>query len=91
MNNDSTWFVNLRPVVNVLGWDEAKKIPEIRRLLQHYGTEGARLIFGNTIWTDVADKYIQTMDIKKVAVSDVRFLNELDWVRSKKRQSGNKD
>ena len=76
-------ILNLKEIVDFLGWDEAKKISEVRRLLQYYGTEGAREIFGQTIWTDTADKYIRENNITKVAVSDVRFLNELDWVRSK--------
>lgn len=75
--------LRLREIVTLLGWDEAKKIPEVRRLLQYYGTEGGREVFGNTIWTDTADKYIRENKIEKVAVSDVRFMNELDWVRSK--------
>ncbi len=76
-------YYKLKLVVDLQGWDEAKKIPEVRRLLQYYGTEGGRQIFGDTIWTDTADKFIRENNIKKVAVSDVRFPNELDWVRYK--------
>lgn len=83
MNNPSTLFYNLRDIVNNTGWDNAKKIPEVRRLLQYYGTEGAREIFGDKIWLDTADKYIKENNINKVAVSDIRFPNELDWIRSK--------
>lgn len=81
--SDSILVLTLKEIVDYLGWDEAKKITEVRRLLQFYGTEGARQIFGDTIWTDTADKYIKKNKIQKVAVSDVRFPNELDWVRTK--------
>lgn len=75
--------LRLQPIVDYIGWDEAKKIKEVRRLLQYYGTEGARYIFGDTIWMDTADKYIENKNINKVAVSDIRFPNELEWIRSK--------
>lgn len=73
----------LKDIVDKIGWDNAKKITEVRRLLQYYGTEGARDIFGDSIWTDTADKYIKENNIKKIAISDIRFENELKWLKSK--------
>lgn len=75
--------VRLRDVVNTIGWDVAKSIPEVRRLLQYYGTQGAREIFGDDIWTSTADKYIDTKNIEYVAISDVRFSDEVTWLKKK--------
>lgn len=86
INKFSSNVIRLQQIVDELGWDEAKKIKEVRRLLQYYGTEGGREIFGDDVWTNIIDKKIKTLGIKKVTVSDVRFLNELAWTRSK---SGN--
>jgi hypothetical protein len=60
------------------GWDEAKKNPEVRRLLQRIGTEAGRNIFGENIWLDIVKKRIQ--DIDYPIITDVRFPNEIDYV-----------
>jgi len=74
--------LRLKDVVDFLGWDSAKKIPEVRRLLQYYGTEGIRNILGEDIWIQIVEKFINHNKLKKVAISDLRFKNELDWVKN---------
>lgn len=81
--NNTSSFYQLKDIVDLLGWDEAKKIPEVRRLLQFYGTEGGRKIFGDTIWMDLADTRINEEKIKLIAISDIRFENEVEWLRKK--------
>lgn len=78
-----TLTVRLQDIVDFIGWDEAKKIPEVRRLLQYYGTEGGREIFGDKIWIDTADKYIFDNQLKRIVITDIRFQNELEWLRNK--------
>lgn len=48
-------YVRLQPLVDDIGWEKAKEIPEVRQLLQRTGTEGGRRIFNplapnNTFW-----------------------------------------
>lgn len=68
-------------VVDDIGWDDAKNTyPEIRRLLQVFGTEGGREILGENIWVETALKGIRPGE--NVVVTDVRFKNEADYIRS---------
>jgi hypothetical protein len=64
-------------------WDWAKReIPEVRRLLQVIGTEVGREILGENVWVDLVDRQIE--DGKNYVITDVRFDNEVDFVRSKR-------
>ena len=61
-------------LVDEYGWDFAKKNPEVRRLLQIFGTEVGRKQFGEDVWVE---KVIFDLDIgDKVVITDVRFGNE---------------
>lgn len=66
--------VKLSKLVDCCGWDGAKKIPEVRRLLQITGTECVRNIFGDTTWVDLAFKKVQAHP--NVVITDCRFPNE---------------
>ena len=61
-------------VVDEYGWDVAKANPEVRRLLQVFGTEVGRGLFGETFWIDQAFKRAE--EYERVVFSDVRFPNE---------------
>ena len=63
----------LQDVVNYMGWEKAKNIHEVRRFLQHLGTE-ARHHIGADVWVDAAFQDIHTG--KRYVISDVRFKNE---------------
>ena len=56
------------------GWDVAKANPEVRRLLQVFGTEVGRELFGERFWIDQAFKRAE--EYQRVVFSDVRFPNE---------------
>ena len=78
----------LRRVTDVLAdcgndWVEAKKNPEIRRMLQVEGTEGGRNVFGENVWVDVMVKRVKEhMEAgKNVAVTGIRFPNEAQAIR----------
>jgi hypothetical protein len=68
----------LSDVVSTEGWDEAKKNPEVRRLMQAYGTEAGRDIHGKDCWVKLAEKFVDNHD--KVVIRDVRFQNEVDAI-----------
>ena len=61
-------------LVNEYGWDIAKAHPEVRRLLQVFGTEVGRNLFGETFWIDQAFKRAE--EYERVVFTDVRFPNE---------------
>jgi len=56
----------------------------VRILLQQIGTEVARKQISPTFWTDLATPLVLERINKniKVAVTDVRFVNEAEWIRS---------
>ncbi len=67
-------------IINLFGWDDAKDvIPGIRGLLQRFGTEVGRDMFGENFWVDQAIKAIP--DGSKVVFADVRFPNEADEIK----------
>lgn len=69
----------LQDMVDTYGWDKVKvDFPEVRRLLQDLGV-GARKLFGDTFWIYQALSDVAPQD--KVVVSDVRFVNEADWIK----------
>jgi hypothetical protein len=70
----------LKTGVDVYGWEELKKCgPEIRELLQRFGTEVAREQWSEDFWVDAAIKRIP--DGSKVVFADVRYPNEADAIR----------
>lgn len=68
----------LQPVVDIWGWDKAKEqFPEVRRLLQRFGTEMGRDCFGKNFWVDLTWGDV----VGNVVITDVRFKNEIAKVR----------
>jgi hypothetical protein len=68
-------------LVDEYGWDVAKANPEVRRLLQTFGTEVGRNLFGETFWIDQAFKRAE--EYQRVVFSDVRFPNEASAIVNK--------
>jgi len=67
------------------GWEEAKKSPHIRRLLQTSGV-AARNIFGENFWVDqvVGQLGHEWWGYKdNVVITDVRFTNEADAIKGR--------
>jgi hypothetical protein len=57
--------------------------PEVRRLLQVYGTESGRDIHGQTCWTDIIERQLVRSapgDNRRFVITDVRFPNEVELV-----------
>lgn len=66
-------------LVNLVGWDKAKKEAQVRSLLQNLGV-AARKNFGENFWILEAFKDIKSAD--QIVVTDVRFINEAKWIKS---------
>jgi len=68
-------------LVDVYGWEVAKTdYPEIRRLLQVFGSELGREKFGNNFWVNQALFGIGNAN-SKVVITDVRFPNEASAIK----------
>jgi hypothetical protein len=71
----------LQDIIDDIGWDAAKiTIPEVRRLMQVFGTQVGRDILGKQVWLDLAKKKLVRPG--KYVISDVRFLGEVDAIRA---------
>jgi len=68
----------LKAKVDRLGWETAKAIPEVRELLQRFGTEVGREMFGDNIWIDYL--FDSLSDGSKIVIPDVRYPNEADAI-----------
>jgi hypothetical protein len=66
-------------LVDEYGWDVAKANPEVRRLLQVFGTDVGRKMFNENFWVDIALAGLH--DKHRVVISDVRFPNEADAIK----------
>ena len=64
------------------GWDEAKKLPEVRRLMQYMGTEAGRKVLGEDVWIEALAKGFRGFynDECRIVIPDIRFVNEARWI-----------
>jgi hypothetical protein len=77
--------MTLQQAVNGMGWEALKDLSnELRPLLQRFGTEVCRHLFGQDIWVDTAMRQYRyrTKWGDKIVFTDVRFENEADAVRN---------
>ncbi len=81
---DGAQFCRLSEVIAKCGWDDAKRTyPEVRRLLQRFGTEAGRDIHGEQVWVNlVLDPWWDTDGTTNLVVTDCRFPNEAESIRS---------
>ena len=73
--------VNMRlsVAVRLIGWEDVKRnSPDVRVLLQRFGTEVGREMFGQNFWVDLAMSKIQPGE--KIVFADVRYKNEAEAV-----------
>lgn len=86
----------LSDVVSQLGWREAKKIPEIRRLLQRIGTEMGREVILDDIWIQLGFRRLMAYhngsggELDRFVFTDVRFENEAEGIAKFAEQVGGK-
>lgn len=63
------------------GYEQAKQLPDVRRLLQRIGTEGGRQVLGPDVWVNALSVALGKLDTNSnVAVTDVRFPNEAEFI-----------
>lgn len=75
-------FLCYKHAVAELGVQEAKRlIPRVRELLQIIGTELGRDLHGENCWIRILDR--KHGKKSRVVIDDVRFLNEVDYIRSR--------
>lgn len=73
--------ISLAWIVDRSGWEEAKKnSPECRRLLQRFGTEVGREMFGADFWVKQAIGKINREE--NAVFADVRYRNEAQTIQS---------
>lgn len=74
--------VRLSELVEREGWDGAKRnCPEVRRLMQRFGTEAGRDIHGEDCWVKALFSEWFDEGEPRLVISDLRFKNEADAVR----------
>jgi len=65
-----------------------KKTRDVRQLLQQYGTENGRGVYGENIWINSLNMWMEihksrTSNTNNIfVVTDVRFKNEADWIEA---------
>ncbi len=68
----------LQDLVNLVGWDDAKQEPQVRKLLQNLGNSARKTIDEN-VWVTLALGNIDTN--QRVVITDVRFENEAMMIK----------
>jgi dephospho-CoA kinase len=75
-------YRSLRDQVDKWGWEDTKKNPAVRALLQRMGTEVGREIIDPDIWIKIAER--KAHDLRRlgyhVVFTDVRFFNEYEAI-----------
>jgi hypothetical protein len=69
----------LQMIVDIHGWEYAKKYTDARRLLQVFGTEIGREMFGEGFWVQQAFKGLSSSN--NIVFTDVRFPNEAEMIK----------
>lgn len=70
-----TDYERVQAIVDRIGWDRAKvEYPEIRQLLQRFGTEVGRELYGENFWVERVISQVKPGE--RVVITDVRFQNE---------------
>jgi hypothetical protein len=54
-----------------------------RLILQRFGTECMRDVIHPDFWIHALDKKMISLELNSVVITDVRFPNEIEWIRSK--------
>lgn len=86
----------VKDMVDDIGWDEAKKIPMVRQLLQRMGTEAGRDVHGKDVWVNrtfsemskdcewewkFQDDKLTKHCLSDIVIPDLRFDNEAERIK----------
>lgn len=66
-------------IVDRIGWEAAKEVREVRRLLQDHGV-AIRDHVSPSVWVDAVASRV-AVTVRPVVITDVRFPNEMDFIR----------
>lgn len=85
IDKSSLRYTRLQELVDNVGWDKAKEIPEVGRTLQRVGTEAGWQIHGARLWVNLAeDDYLAEQPLTTgIAITDLRFPSEEEWLRER--------
>jgi hypothetical protein len=72
-------LTHLQEYIDDFGWDNAKHNPEVRRLMQRFGTEVGRKMFGEDFWIKMALRDLRKDE--RIVISDVRYPNEAEAIK----------
>lgn len=73
--------IRLSYVVHAFGWRGAKDhFPEVRRFLQHLGTDAGRNVLGENVWVNATLEHIARDPGHSWVLTDCRFVNEANAV-----------
>lgn len=73
------YLLRLQELVDALGWELAKSIPEVRETLQRAGKDAGRDVIGENVWINAA--MAEADNLERVVFTDVRFDNEAITIR----------
>ena len=73
--------VRIQDLIDDYGWEQCKSgFPEVRRLLQVFGTEVGRQLIDDNVWVNAAMKDVSPDD--NIIFTDVRFPNEAKAIKA---------
>lgn len=84
--DDDGYHVRYARLVAEAGYTAAKNHPEVRRLLQVFGTEIGRRMLGENTWVNLVAQKIDDsryVDHRPVVVTGIRFPNEIKMIRER--------
>lgn len=74
--------VRYSTLVDEVGYVAAKEVPEVRRLLQAFGTDVGRKMLGENVWADAVALKLDRMT-GDVVVTGIRFPNEAQIIEDR--------
>lgn len=76
-------YTMLAELVDEVGWDQAKKHPMVRSLLQRQGTEAGWQFHREDLWTSWVDRWIAEREPDQdIVITDIRMPHESRWLGS---------
>lgn len=84
-SSGDTHLYTLQTIVNHIGMDNAKHIPDVGIMLQRTGTEGGWMIHGENVWVKLCERDFEqeTPVSTPIVIPDLRFPHEERWLRER--------
>lgn len=75
-------YLRFNELIESVGYTEAKKQHEVRRLLQVFATDFGRSMIDDDIWVNLVNREIAASNAERVAITGIRFKNELKYIKA---------